>query len=247
MHKLLTKEDRFHLHKTLGLLSIVSFIHHYGRFLLTGSFGHVHPSTMGIHVCLSLTSLFFRVPKRRIRKLPTTIWEEYRLHAIVFTCRGLCVYLTSGLMWRACAVLLVHVCADVVTAYHGECGNTTVRGDSHRPPRSLVVRVLIRMYSFYQVLALGSHLIAGDGRGLGYNTMIGIQSSAFCMTLHRKGLIRWQTHALVYSLCILLSSAYILCEMPWILPGVCVVYVLRTVIGMNKYVLWSLYTILMVR
>ena len=40
---------------------------------------------------------------------------------------------------------------------------------------------------------------------LAFNALIAIQSSAFLMTLNRKGLINWYTHAFWYSLSLVLS------------------------------------------
>ena len=61
-------------------------------------------------------------------------------------------------------------------------------------------------YAFYQFSAVGSHIIPNARlMDLGYNALIAIQSSAFLMTLFRKGLIRWYTHATWYSIALILS------------------------------------------
>ena len=95
--KLVTKEDRYHLHKTFGTLALVSFGYRY--FYMWPATGHLGlemdtPSiaTMAVHTLLSITSLPFRVPLRRIRKQPTMIWQEYRLHAVIFTLRCAIVF-----------------------------------------------------------------------------------------------------------------------------------------------------------
>lgn len=109
------------------------------------------------------------------------------------------------------------------------------------------VRHLTLVYAFYQFLALGSHLMPHGPRAmdLAYNTLIAIQSSAFCMTLHRKGLIRWQTHAAVYGICLVASAAYILSALhSWTFFGaVLAAFVARTQLRVNKYVIWIAFAI----
>jgi len=104
------------------------------------------------------------------------------------------------------------------------------------------VRQLMLVYAFYQFLALGSHLMphGPHAMDLAYNTLIAIQSSAFCMTLHRKGLIRWQTHAAVYGICLFMSGAYILSVMrSWAFFGaVLAAFIVRTQLRVSKYIIW---------
>jgi hypothetical protein len=95
--KLFTNEDPIYLHKTLGLLSLVSFVYRYcyvlpmeGNLGFNGTwFDHL---TMALHMGLSASSLIFHVLPHRIMKRPLVIWNEYRLHAIVFTLRCFSVY-----------------------------------------------------------------------------------------------------------------------------------------------------------
>ena len=141
--------------------------------------------------------------------------------------------------------MLVHVCADLATHFYGEPGTTTVRGTASRPPKSVFVRRLTFGYALYQFLAMGSHLVDGPAGDLAFNAYIGVQSSAFCMTLNRKNLIHWRTHALVYSVCILMSSVYIIQTVPQILLPVLVSFFIRTQLGVSKYVVWPLYSAFM--
>ena len=79
---------------------------------------------------------------------------------------------------------------------------------------------------------------------MGWNSLIAIQSSAFLMTLFRKGLIRWKSHAFWYGLCLVVSYLYIFKTMPLsIWPETAVVFALRVYLGMNKYLHWALYVI----
>jgi len=136
--------------------------------------------------------------------------------------------------------MAVHIGADIATAVYGSPGSSTVRGD-HKRDKSARIHMLMNSYAMYQWIALGSHLVGTDGVQLGYNSLVAIQSSAFCMTLHRKGLIRWQTHAAVYMMCIGLSAAYICATVPLaVVMAAAFVGVVRAA-GGNKYLLWGIF------
>jgi hypothetical protein len=239
-HKLVTSHDPYHVHKTLGLGCLSSFLYHYGvNWPLTGSLGATTPILL-LHVALSCSGIQFTVPAQRILKWPTMIWEEYRLHAVVFSFRALPVaWLDPGLP-RAVCIAAVHMAADEVTRHWGRDGNTTVRGD-HDRAKSRRLWWMTRSYAVYQYLALASHLVGRNGMDLGYNSFIAVQSSAFCMTLHRKGLITWKSHAIVYLICIALSAGFIVQSLPWwqIALALCAGY--ARMHGLPKYPLWILY------
>ena len=79
---------------------------------------------------------------------------------------------------------------------------------------------------------------------LGWNALIGIQSSAFLMTLFRKGLIRWKSHAFWYGLALVIAYNYIRITMPpmiWI--ETFIVFMMRIKLGMDKYAHWTIYII----
>ena len=131
LEKLATPHDHYHIHKTFGILSLASFIWHYCvQWPTTGRLGASWPA-IALHLTLSVSGLQFKVPQKRILRWPTMIWEEYRLHAIVFSFRAPVVAALDGLP-RVLGIAAVHVVADEVTRRHGQPGNTTVRGDHAR-------------------------------------------------------------------------------------------------------------------
>lgn len=98
--KLFTNEDPIYLHKTLGILSLLSFAYRYLYvFPMTGNLGFDGTwfdfLTLALHMALSTSSLIFHVLPQRIMKRPLVIWNEYRLHTIVFTARCISVSLFS--------------------------------------------------------------------------------------------------------------------------------------------------------
>ena len=81
---------------------------------------------------------------------------------------------------------------------------------------------------------------------LGYNTLIAIQSSAFLMTLFRKGLIRWYTHAFWYSVALIMSWVvmYLSTSGIWFWIKVATAFQLRINYRMGKYKVWILFALI---
>jgi len=240
LSKLVTSHDPHHIHKTLGAACLLSFAYHYCMIWpLTGSLGASWP-VLVLHTALSVSGLAFTVPAHRIKRWPTMIWEEYRLHAVVFTFRAPIVAALDG--WpRLAGIALVHLAADEVTSRYGKPGNTTVRGEHSNERRSWRLHCMTRSYAYYQYLALASHLVGKNSMDLGYNAFIGVQSSAFCMTLHRKGLITWKGHAAVYFACICMSALFIIQSLPPWQTALALAFGYARTQGTDKYPLWLLY------
>lgn len=261
-NKLITPEDPYHVHKTLGMLSLASFIYRYGyTFLTQGNLGFNGSwfdwASISLHLALSSTSLIFHVIRRRILSRPMIIWEEYRLHAIVFTLRCWSVYAFGRFMnttsidfgiyrnvLQYCMVMVHHLVVDEITRRYGKANETTVRAkDLSRP----LTKTILRGYSFYQFAALGSHLIPHTRTSdLGYNTLIAIQSSAFLMTLYRKNLIRGKTHGFIYTACLIISIFHIFREFPGFLFGfkLWLAFATRCTFGTNKYLIWAVFSLI---
>jgi hypothetical protein len=263
--KLFTNEDPILLHKTLGFLSICSFLYRYfyvfpreGNLGLNGSwFDHL---TMALHMALSASSLIFHVLPYRILARPLVIWNEYRLHAIIFSLRCVSTYL-MGLYYpyqntemdnlvQFVFIMSHHLVVDEITRRvgPGDLKMTTIRGKEVNGGKSTNElkshRSVLLFYAFYQFCLLGGSLVPSARLAdLGYNGLIAIQSSAFLMTLFRKGLIRWWTHAFWYTLSLALSQAVMCAVLPafWFYPKVAFMFNLRINFGIDKYIIWTIY------
>ena len=216
--------------------------------------------TLAIHLFLSSSSLIFHVLPERILRRPLVIWEEYRLHAICFTTRCVSVALFAQLWPKQnndydnialfALVMSHHLVADEITRRFGPAdpNQTTVRGktdgNSSTNNKALPKSVTL-IYAFAQFLSIGSQMLPNVRlMDLGYNAIIGIQSSSFLMTLFRKGLIRWYTHAAWYLLALLLAWIVLIVTLPFVFwAKVAFCFHLRVNVRMNKYKMWLLYAI----
>jgi len=92
MAYLFTNHDKYHIHKTLGLLAFCNFIL---RFYYAVAYGTSFPSFESkvfscscvlVHALLPIASLAIPLPEKRNFSGPM-IWKEFQLHSILFSCR----------------------------------------------------------------------------------------------------------------------------------------------------------------
>ena len=77
---------------------------------------------------------------------------------------------------------------------------------------------------------------------VGFNALVAVQSSAFLMTLFRKGLVRWYTHAIWYSLALFAGWLFMVNTLPihfW--AKVVISFHIRCNLGVGKYYMWAFY------
>ena len=197
---------------------------------------------------LSYSSIIFHVLKHRIPERSLIVYEEYRLHAMIFSTRGALTSLYGMYsylipeMYRqfglALLMLATSIIVDLITYKYGTPGITAIRNNNDGS-----VKLLKLGYAYYQFIAIGSILLFNPALcDLGFNGLIAIQSSAFLMTLKRKSIIRWYSHAFWYSLALLISSYYI-----WRVKGTAFMgyilglFILRSQFNVSKYLIWSLW------
>jgi hypothetical protein len=169
VNKLFTKEDRYNFHKIFGLLSLCSFTYRYLYILpTTGILGfngsYFDLFTLFSHFMVSISSLIFHVLDKRIVERPLIIYEEYRLHAILFSSRAIIITLIGMYTTNyepyirrliiGIVILCIHLFVDLVTFKYGTKGVTAVRNNNDGNYKYLRL-----FYSFYQICALGSHII----------------------------------------------------------------------------------------
>lgn len=156
-------------------------------------------------------------------------------------------------------VLSWHLVADEITRRHGSGGTTAVRVDgkgglddrntsalaSKTPILLTMVKQGQKFYSFYQIAAVCTHLLPCERTSdLGYNTIIAIQSSAFLMTLYRKGLIFQHSHAFWYSSALVLSFFHMwrIYSSPLLWARIVLLFACRC-LGANKYLLYCMFAL----
>lgn len=260
-YKLVTNEDPFHIHKTLGSLTWVHFIYRFYQCLClpnyTFGFDPSNPWTHAwifLHMALSGTSLLFHIPNNRVKMAPM-IWPEFRLHSILFAYRSLIVlwcqwYLPSWIYIRPMMVFLTLFLADCVSNHYKKIGylqnQTTMRS---MPFPSYIAPCLIQsinlFYSMSQIFAT-MNVLYGSPEAI-FLTLFPIQLAAFWMTLVRKGILTAGQWHLYYGFSLFLNFVYaqfhsnnvLLLNNPYyLISGICF-GIARFYYHMDKYLLWT--------
>jgi hypothetical protein len=214
--QLITKEDPFYIHKTLGILCLCSFIWRYMHIGASSDMGFItHPQytipTLALHFMLTASSFEFKIPNRRIKD-GTRIWPEYRMHAMVFLCRSLAVIarywyeqefnVPRNYDFNIAVVILAMVGADLCSASVGkEYRSNSVRDVDTHP-------ALKYFFSVIQFFATAGYLIGFPFYTFPFLAIIVVQLTPFLATLRRKNLIGRVAGALAYAL--LLVSGYVI-------------------------------------
>lgn len=219
--KLFTKEDYPHqifgVHKMLG---IACLLHYIFRFLLvpfkddmwfTSSWQTL--LLLGMHLTLSLSSLIFKLPKKRILE-GSRIWPEYRLHSIIFACRSLAC---MALIWveqrlelapvyeaNALIVICTLIAADVASA-SVDARSSTIR-ELDAPP------AMQYFFSVMQFQATAGCLIGVRRYSTQFVYVWIIQFTAFLMTLRRKNLAKHSPLVVIYGMMLTYAVSQVVVE-----------------------------------
>lgn len=93
--KLITHEDKFHIHKIMGCISLFNYFYLLFDYFYSGAVAKLTLRTVDgkfigltwLHSILSLSALQFLIPRIRTGIIPM-IWQEFRAHSIVFAMRS---------------------------------------------------------------------------------------------------------------------------------------------------------------
>jgi len=236
--ELITKDDPLHLHKTLGLLCLISFVTRFFWQLWRPASDMAfasHPEwtlvTLVLHVLLNMSSFEFRIPSRRIAS-GYRIWPEYRVHSLTFLLRSIA---TMAITWyeetwqesrspnyglNLVVVLATMAVADLGSYY---CGTEYQSGFA----RQLDVRPAVKY--FFSVMQFGATAVCLYGvrrYSLQFLFCMIIQCNAFFMTLRRKNLAG---HTLLVSLYgIMLATGFVLSNIELARQGIHTVLVIAS-------------------
>jgi hypothetical protein len=195
VENLFTNEDPYHVHKTLGFLSLLSYV---VRLCMLGERDmgfRTYPSwtvpTVALHTILGSSSLLFRIPSRRISE-GNRIWPQMRWHSICFVGRHsllILLYWAEQHVWHCeplywanpAIVFLTFICVDTVDASVQYRSNTIRDLQAHPAARYF--------FTCMQFNALGNCLAGTRRSSLHYWAMFVMQMSAFGTTLRRKNIV----------------------------------------------------------
>jgi len=199
--KLITKEDPYRVHKTLGILCLLTFLVRlgmcnalYGLNESDSGFAlqpHWTIPSILLHLTLNASGFLFQIPNQRI-KTGYRIWPEYRWHALIFNSYVLAVmavfymeqtyHLHRFHVANYIITMFVMLAADTTSFMSGKYQSQTIR-DLDAPP-------VVKFYFSYAQFFAKSYLMYCPVRrytGLYFIVFIS-QLTSFTMTLQRKNM-----------------------------------------------------------
>jgi hypothetical protein len=242
MNKLITHEDPIHFHKLFGAISLLNYgLQYYLYFTNKRPIFNIY--TILPHMILHLSSFIFKVLSKRPveNKMSMFIWEELRIHSLIFA-------------WRACFVILFMkyakiitfvsmILADLVSYKYGTNGISTVRGQHDKVGKRNLIKELLG--AFFSISQFGGTIITSGviqtfpSKILVFSTLPPIQTSSFGMTLIRKNIINYKIWTIIYSIELLIT--YCIWYMEYKNLNIfflsLFLYFLRR-IGISKYIIW---------
>jgi len=224
--KFFTREDRFQIHKVLGVYVLLHYIYRHFRVFAghpTAGFDGSWASFLTVvpHALLSSSSFIFHVPRERVADRPM-IWQEFRGHNVTFALRSA---LSFFLMWFAAHAQAVGAGARVVQALQGlaVCGSAAaavasmriadaitrnLRADSRESTTATMPywegcseqtqRYFKAFYTYAQVMATAGCLAALNPCWP-FVIMFPIQLASLLMTCVRKGALSTKGYHLIYA------------------------------------------------
>ena len=245
LFKLITKEDILHVHKLLGITSLILYAYRFNKLIfqhdmqINSRYGFI---TLFVHGLLSISSFEFHISKNRHYALPI-IYPEFRMHSMLFTFRSIICCLVH--CYKLHYVLNIIVCfitmklADIITNKY-QTNTTTMRIMPYMTYlNEYQKQEIIRMHSFMQLVAT-YYMVENENTA--YSPILAIQFAAFLMTLVKKGIIDIGSWHYVYSLTLWLNIFGILsANLSFVCTMNCICYFMyywRIINGMNKYVGW---------
>ena len=207
---MITKEDPNHIHKTLGILVLLSYIFRLYQCLISteSDMGFVtYPQytipTIALHLLLNSTSFIFKIPHKRISS-GYRIWPEYRWHSFIFLCRNLACMLLfymertyynhppKEFHFMNILIILCTMAAADLSSY--SLGPQHTSGFA----RELDVPAIVKYFFSMAQLGATAMILHGQRRyTMHFIMIIIIQGNAFLMTIRRKNLA---SHAVLTSI-----------------------------------------------
>lgn len=227
--KFFTHEDRFQVHKLLGIYCLLHFIFRWLQVLVTGdAFSGSWGSLISVlpHGFLSCSSFIFHIPKERVADKPM-IWQEFRAHNVVFALRSFVAFVilwsfehlrllglpsqTLGRLHVAAAALFVTV--SLLAMRLADEATARLRADSRESTTATMpywegcsTRTQGRFKAFYtlaQVLATAG-VMASLHLSWSFIVMMPIQVASLLMTCVRKGVLSAKGYHTLYSISLVL-------------------------------------------
>lgn len=244
--KLATKEDPYHVHKTIGIVSFCHFSYRYYCYFFYKNMDFTTNYDIAfllVHFLLSASSLYFKIPQKRNPVSPM-IYPEFRLHNLLFSYRSiLCTlffYYKLPIVYNIIVCYLTMMGADIVTYYYKD--GTTMRGIQFETDVPEEAKHKITM--FHSKMQICATLFMIGNIDSAFSPLFAIQFSSFLMTLVRKNIIKKNNWHFLYGLSLIINIyVYNSLRLDYIIFQISsfkIFSYLRFTKNYNKYICWTI-------
>jgi hypothetical protein len=212
IYKLSTKEDEYHIHKSLGTFCLANFIY---RFYLLFACGSMRLNTpfglysVIVHGILSISSLQFHISNTRNPSKPM-IYPEFRMHSILFGLRSVIITILYHFEWDYKYIIAIcysvlflseyitKITSGITKIYGKNEDNKTMRNMPFDP--SISEENKSRITKMHSIMQIGATIFMLGNINSAFSPLFAIQTAAFLMTLVRKSIITTNTWHLCYTI-----------------------------------------------
>ena len=247
IHKLITHEDIFHVHKTLGVFVLTHYIYRFYNVIfynttLLDKDSNTPYYILG-HLLLSGSSLIYKLPQNRVNGKPI-IYPEFRAHSILFAYRSLlstlCFYYKLNIIYNLILVGLTLICADLITYYY-KSETKTMR---NMPYDTFITdekekKQISRIYGGMQVSAT---IMTMGNIHTAFTPAFAIQLAALLMTMVKKNILSAREWHIIYMLSLFINvhsfMTLTIANILFMAVLINMFEILRFDYKINKYTLW---------
>jgi hypothetical protein len=212
--QLITKEDPNHLHKTLGIMVLISYIFRIVQCMVSiesdmgfNTYPQYTIPTIVLHFLLNASSFIFKIPAKRISS-GYRIWPEYRLHSLVFLCRNLAcmiLFYVETTFYHSHEYHIMDIIIILSTMAAADI-SSYCQGPNHTSgfARELDVPAITKYFFSMAQLGATAMILHGQRRyTMHFIMIIIIQGNAFLMTIRRKNLASHTVLTSIYGIALL--------------------------------------------
>ena len=241
INKLFTHEDKFNIHKILGMICLSNFAYQFYNLYMyrTVILNINNINLLLFHTLLSTSSLIFKISSSRHNKLPI-IYPELRLHSIIFALRSIICCFDISLLYKMLTCFITMILADIVTHFLKK--GTTIRSLPSSEFMNDEDRSKLKYH--YSRSQISATMFMLGNQTTSFLTLLPIQTAPLLMTLVKKNIIHPHYFYVFYTLSLWLNSFSYFSSTPgWLIVHIICINIasfLRFENKVNKYLTWSI-------
>ena len=262
--RLFTKEDSANIHKILGVYALLNYAYFFFDLYYSGCKGEITLRKKNVNllfsiiplIILSLSGLMFHTPIK-INNITVSMPREYQYHSVIFALRSLFIVIVlilfgKNIYTKLMIILIIFLTmklADITSAkfkHKDDILGSKVGSVAFWSDCPVYIEKIIKKIYVFAQLGFTSYIILEGGIEINIAAAFVIQVTAFLFTLMKKGIITLKLWHILYLILYLIAIIGSLrtYALPVALSCASLIYILRVKASINKYTIWSVFSII---